>query len=143
MIKKITDERLKLQNLKNVRILFLIQNIGIIGILGYDLVTKGLEGMTENPLWFVFMVTMIVSLYLSMSISVEHETNAKLPKKGLNVSILIVVVISAVIGIFVSITDGFSVRDGLIMGGIVLICGLIPVIYLYYLRKRRSEDSDL
>lgn len=142
MLKKITDERLKLQNLKNIRILFLVQNIGIIGILGYDLVTKGLEGMTENPLWFVFMITMVVSLYLSMSISVEHETNSKHPKKGLNISILILVIISAVIGIFVSITDGFNVRDGLIMGGILFICGLIPVIYLYYLRKRRSEEND-
>ncbi|MEI3604811.1 hypothetical protein SPD48_03830 [Pseudogracilibacillus sp. SE30717A] len=141
-MKKITDERLKLQNLKNIRILFLVQNIGIIGILGYDLVTKGLEGMTENPLWFVFMITMVVSLYLSMSISVEHETNSKHPKKGLNISILILVIISAVIGIFVSITDGFNVRDGLIMGGILFICGLIPVIYLYYLRKRRSEEND-
>lgn len=52
MIRKITDERLKLKNLKNIRILFLIQNIGIIAILGYDLITKGMAGMTSNPLLF-------------------------------------------------------------------------------------------
>ncbi|WP_269139891.1 hypothetical protein [Rossellomorea arthrocnemi] len=41
-MKKITDERLKLQNLKNIRVLFLFQSAGIIGILAYDFITSGL-----------------------------------------------------------------------------------------------------
>lgn len=142
-MKKIKDERLKLKNLKNIRIAYIVQTLGILGILGYDLVTKGLDGMTENPLWFVLMITMVIFLYLTMSISVDHETSAKSPKKGLKISILVLMIISALIGIFVSITDGFNVLDGLIMGGILFVCGLVPVIYIYYLRKRRSEDSDI
>ena len=71
MMKKITDERLKLKNLENIRVLFLVQTIGIIGILGYDLVTTGMNGMTSNPLWYVLILTGVVSAYLSMSISVD------------------------------------------------------------------------
>jgi len=141
-MKKIIDERLKIKNLKNIRIAYIIQTLGILGILGYDLVTKGLEGMRANPLWFVFMITVVIFFYLSMSISVDHETNAKSPKKGINISILVLLIISTVIGIFVSITDGFNVFDGVILGGILFICGLVPVIYIYYLRKKQSEDND-
>ncbi|MFD1452764.1 hypothetical protein [Oceanobacillus sojae] len=73
-MKKIKDERLKLKNLKDIRVLFLIQTIGIVvGILGYDFGTKGIDGMTDNPLWYVFMITAIVSAYLSIGISVDHE----------------------------------------------------------------------
>ena len=42
-MKKITDERLILLNLKNIRIAFIIQTLGVLGILGYDAVKKGLE----------------------------------------------------------------------------------------------------
>ncbi len=52
----------------------MIQTIGIVvGILGYDFGTKGIDGMTDNPLWYVFMITAIVSAYLSIGISVDHE----------------------------------------------------------------------
>ncbi len=87
-MKKIKDERLKLKNLKNIRIAYIVQTVGIIGILGYDLVTKGLDGMTANPLWFVFMITTVIFAYLTISISIDHETDEKSPKKGLTVSIL-------------------------------------------------------
>ena len=84
MMQKITDERLKLKNLKNIRVLFLVQTIGIIGILGYDLVTKGMNGMTANPLWYVLVLTGVVSAYLSMGISVDHESSNKSPEKRIN-----------------------------------------------------------
>ena len=72
-MKKIRDERLILRNLKNIRIVFVIQTLGIVGILGYDLVTKGMDAMTSNPLWPLLMISMVIYAYLSMSISVEHE----------------------------------------------------------------------
>lgn len=81
-MKKIKDERLKLQNLKNIRIAYIIQTVGILGILGYDFIAKGPDGMRANPLWIVFMITAIISAYLSMSVSVDHESNEKEPKKG-------------------------------------------------------------
>ena len=129
-MKKITDERLILLNLKNIRIAFIIQTIGILGILGYDLVTKGLDGMRENPLWLVFMTTAVISAYLSMSISADHEVNKINPKKRLSISLVVLILISTIVGFFVSLTDGFNFIDGAIIGGILFICGLIPTVYL-------------
>lgn len=140
-MKKITDERLVLQNLKNIRIAFIIQTIGILGILGYDLVTKGLDGMRENPLWLVFMITAVISAYLSMSISADHESNKINPKRNLSVSLVVLVFISTVVGFFVSLTDGFTIINGVIIGGILFICGLIPIIYIYNLRVKRQDEN--
>jgi len=139
MMKKITDERLQLKNLKNIRVLFLIQNIGILGILGYDLVTKGMDGMTSNPLWFVLIITGVVSAYLSMSISVDHESDKKSPNKGLIISLIVGALISIVVGIFVSLTDGFGLTNGIVIGGIIFICSLAPILYIYYLRTKRKD----
>jgi len=64
MMKKIKDERLQHENLNNIRIVYIIQTIGIFAILVYDLVTKGVNGMTENPLWIVLLVATVTSTYL-------------------------------------------------------------------------------
>ena len=141
-MKKVTDERLVLQNLKNIRIVYIIQTVGILGILGYDLVTKGLDEMRENPLWLVFMITAIISAYLSMSISADHEKNTINPQKSLAISFVVLVFISTVVGFFVSLTDGFNSIDGLIMGSILFICGLFPIGYIYNLRKKRQDDDE-
>lgn len=142
-MQKIKDERLILKNLQNIRIAYGIQTLGIIGILGYDLITKGMDGMTNNPLWLVFMVTIVVSAYLSMSISVEHESDKKSPKKGFIISLVILVIISTLIGVLVYLTEGFNIIDGALIGGIIFVCGFAPSFYLYHLRKKRSdEDSD-
>lgn len=141
-MQKIKDERLKLKNLKDIRTLHIIQTLGIIGILGYDLVTKGMDGMTNNPLWFVFLVTITVSAYLSMNISVDHESEKKNPKKGLKISLVILVIISMIVGFLVYFTEGFGIFDGILFGGIIFICGLAPVYYLYRLRKKKEEDVE-
>lgn len=141
-MKKITDERLVLQNLKNVRIAYIIQTIGILGVLGYDLVTNGLDGMRENPLWLVFMITTIISAYLSISISADHESNKINPQKSLSISLVVLILISVVVGIFVSLTDGFTIINAVIMGGILFICGLIPIVYIYSLRRKRQDEHN-
>ncbi|MEK4969210.1 hypothetical protein MKX29_16615 [Cytobacillus sp. FSL R7-0696] len=142
-MKKITDERLVLQNFKNIRIAFIIQTIGILGILGYDLVTSGLDEMRKNPLWTVFIITAVVSAYLSMSISADHEDNKINPRKSLIISLVILILITTIVGFFVSLTQGFSLINGVIVGVILFICGLIPIIYIYYLRKKRQDkDSE-
>lgn len=135
-MKKITDERLQLKNLRDIRVLFIVQSIGIIGILAYDLVTKGMDGMTDNPLWFVFIITVVVSAYLSMSISVDHESDKKSPNKGLIISLIVIILISVVIGVSVSFTDGFGPINGIITGGITFFCFLAPILYIYYLRTK-------
>ncbi len=76
-MKKIKDERLILQTLKNIRITFLFQSLGIIGILGYIGFTEGLDQMTKSPLWLLFILTSIVLSYLQLSISIDVEESEK------------------------------------------------------------------
>ena len=88
-MKKITDERLLLKNLKNIRIAYIIQTVGILGILGYDLVTKGVDGMRENPIWLVFIITSVISAYLSISRQKishlkEREGRSPMSKREMN-----------------------------------------------------------
>lgn len=142
MMKKIKDERLIMKNLQNIRIAYIIQTIGILGILGYDLVTKGMDGMTDNPVWYVFIVTAIVTAYLSMNVNVDHENRKKDPKKRLYLSILIITVLSFLIGLLVINTDGYKLMNGVLIGGIIFVCCLIPVLYTYYLRNKRERDID-
>jgi len=140
-MKKITDERLAVQNLKNIRIAYIIQTLGIIAILAYDAITKGIDGMRENPLWLLLIVTAVVSAYLSMGVSVDYENDNINPKKSLGISLAVLVLISAVVGYFVTRADGSAV-NGVIMGGILLVCGLIPVVYIYKLRTNRLDEDN-
>ena len=139
-MKKIKDERLILKNLQNIRIAYILQTLGILGILGYDLVTKGFDGMRDNPLWLVFMVTVIISAYLSMNISADQEESQQAPKKNLQISLLVITLITILIGFFVSNTPGYTAWHGILIGGIVFICGLAPILYMYRLRKKRQDE---
>ncbi|TMU87224.1 hypothetical protein FGG79_03560 [Bacillus sp. BHET2] len=139
-MKKITDERLVLQNLKNMRVLFLFQNFGMMGILAYDFLTRGLDGMTDNPLWYLFIMTSVVSAYLSMSISVDHEESSKSPKKRLGISIVVVVTIASIFAVLTSLSEGYDPVDGGLVGLVLFVCGLIPVLYVYSIRKKRMKE---
>lgn len=139
-MKKITDERLVLQNLKNIRIAYIVQTTGILAILGYDWATKGIDGMTDNPLWYVFILTAIVSAYLSMSISVDHENKKADPKKSLILSLVVLSIITIGFGYLASMGEG-STMSGVLIGGIIFICGLIPILYIYKLRVNRQNEN--
>lgn len=115
----------------------MIENIGIIGILGYDLGTKGMEGMTANPLWFVLLLTGVISAYLSMGISVDHESSEKSSKKGLIISLILSAIIAVVFAVLITFTSDIS--TGILIGGIFFVCFLIPSIYIYYLRTKRQD----
>lgn len=141
-MKKITDERLVLKNLQNIKIAYIVQTIGILAILGYDCYKGGVAAMRENPLWLVFMATAVVSAYLSMNVSVAHEKEIQTPRKSLLISIAVLTAIAAVIAFLVSITPGFGWKDSFLIGGILFICGLIPVIYVYRLRVKEQEDLE-
>lgn len=141
-MKKIKDERLVLRNLQHIRVAYFVQTLGILLILGFELIRGGLEGMRNNPIWSVFMVTTVVYAYLSMSTSVEHETENRSPKKSLIISLIVTTIIAAGVTVFTSMTSGFSWLDGLLIGGILLICGVVPLIYLYRLRVKRAMELE-
>jgi uncharacterized membrane protein YkvI len=141
-LQKIRDERLKMKNLQNIRTAYLLQTIGILGILAYDWITKGIEGMTKNPLWFVFIFTTVISAFLSLDISVAHEDSEKSPNKGLIISLVVLVLISTCIGYLNTLGEELNLKNGFMLGGIVFICGLIPILYIYYLRKKSNDEHS-
>ncbi|OPA76257.1 hypothetical protein BVG16_18860 [Paenibacillus selenitireducens] len=141
-MKKITDERLILRNLQNIKIAYIVQTIGVLCILGYEFFKGGLEGMRENPLWMVFMLTSVVSGYLSMSVSVEHEKELKNSKKSFIVSLIVLTVIVVAVTYLTSITPNSGWIDGLLIGVILFICGFIPMYYVYRLRAKQEQDLE-
>lgn len=140
-MKKITDERLILQNLQHIRVVYVVQTVGILAILGFELYQGGLEAMRANPVWLVFMVTTIVYAYLSMSTSVEHEST-KNPKKGVVLGISVVAAIAIVAAVLTTLTPGYDLGTGLLVGGVLLICGVIPVTYVYKLRVKQWAEWE-
>lgn len=137
-----TDERLVLKNLQKIRIAYAVQIIGIVGVLAYDRITKGgLDGMWENPLWLVLIISNTILVFLSMDISIDHEDNKPSAKKELMVSTIAVTLISVTIGIFTAFSDKSNIFDGILTGSVFLICGLIPFLFLLASRKRKSDES--
>lgn len=134
-----SDERLAYENLKKIRMAYAVQLLGIVGILGYDLVTTGIDRMHANPLWLVFTISTLVLIFLSMNISVDYENNKKPAGKGLAISSVVLIIISVTVGIFtVTLDDTSTIVDGLLMGGILFVCGFISFLYLFGLRKSKE-----
>lgn len=141
-MKKITDERLILRNLYNVRIVYIVQTIGILFILGYELFQGGMERVTNNPLWLVFLLSSIVYGYLSMSVSVAHEKEINNPQKSFVISLIVLLMIVAVVTSLVSITPDYHIGHGLLFGAILFICGIIPIYYVFRLRVKQAENFE-
>lgn len=138
-MKKIKDERLVLKNLKNIRTAYVIQTLGIIGILGYDVIQGGMDRMMGNPLWSVFMITAIISNLLSMNVSVDEYPTQQSPKKGFLLSFIVVTFIAIAVGVAISLSSG--VATGALVGGVIFICGVASFSYLFYLRKQRHDEE--
>lgn len=141
-MKKITDERLIVRNLQHIKIAYIVQTIGILSILGYEVFKGGVEGMTRNPLWMVFMLTSVIYGYLNMSASVENERKPKKPVRSFIISLIVVTIIAVAFAILTSITPNFNWGDGLLIGGIIFVCGIIPVSYVYHLRIKQEKDLE-
>ncbi|MGM8365187.1 hypothetical protein ACLIBG_06860 [Virgibacillus sp. W0181] len=136
-----TDERLISKNLQKIRIAYAVQIIGIVGILGFDFIADGMNGVKQNPLWIVFILSTVVLAFLSMNTSVDYEDDKVSAKKGLTFSTIAVTLISIVIGALTSFSDGFNAINGVLIGLIFLVCGLIPFIFLFAVRNRQGKES--
>ncbi len=44
--------------------------------------------------------------------------------------------------ILTSITPNFNWGDGLVIGGIIFVCGVVPVSYVYRLRIKQEKDME-
>ena len=56
-MKRMTDERLLIKNLKNIRVAFLVQIIGLFAALTYEAITEGPREAISNPIFFSFLLS--------------------------------------------------------------------------------------
>jgi len=145
-MKKIKDERLQMQNLKNIRIAFIVQTIGIFAILLYEAITEGVMEAADNPLWLVFMLTVAVLSWLNLKISVDVYDNANEQKKPR--PYYRIVILSALVGAVLAFLAKFGPdhsnnSQALLVGSVVFVCFLIPFSFVHYLQKKRLEDDDV
>lgn len=143
-MKRIKDERLQLIMLKNIRIAFGFQTLGIIAILVYDGIKNGFPAVSNNPLWLIFIGTGVILSYLNIKVSVDaEETRAKETKKQMPYyqKVLMALAIGTIIGLIMVETGG-TVRDSIITGVVIFVCFLVPYSILHYLRKKRSDDAE-
>lgn len=138
-MEKITDERLKLKNLKHIRIAHLIQTLGIMAILIYEGTTEGLEAVRGTPLWWVFRLTITVLLFSAISMSIEHDTKTRSPRKFFVGWLLFALILSVGVGI-IGINQ-VGVKSSLLAGIISFIIAIIPGLYIRYLLKRKLEND--
>ena len=141
-MEKIEDERLIMRNLQNIKIVYFVQTIGILGILAHSFLQGGLDEMTANPLWLLFMLTTILSAYLSMRVSVENEQPIQNPAKSFRISLLVLITIILVVSTLTILTPGIGLSDAFLIGSILFICGFIPIYYIYRLRVKEQEDME-
>ncbi|KMP98669.1 membrane glycosyltransferase [Bacillus sp. RC251] len=143
-MKKIKDERLILKTLKNIRIAFLFQSLGIIGILGYIGFTEGMDQITKSPLWLLFILTSIVLSYLQLSVSIDVEEGEKdiklTPYYKIILRSLIVGTIIAII--YIIFSPERPLFEAILTGSIFFICFLISYSISYFIKKRRLQDND-
>ncbi|MFS0749826.1 hypothetical protein [Oceanobacillus sp. 1P07AA] len=142
-MKKMKDERLIIKNLKNIRVAFLVQTIGILAILLYDVITVGFTEATRNPLWFLFIITVVVLSFLNIGVSMDVYDDTKMPKKPFPyyLTVMIIAFIGIAIGLIQLFYSG-KISDAIIVGSVIFICFLVPFTYAHYLRKKRSEQLD-
>ncbi|PRT12526.1 branched-chain amino acid ABC transporter substrate-binding protein [Bacillus thuringiensis] len=138
------DERLILQTLKNIRMAFLFQYIGVVGILGYIGFTEGIDQITKSPLWLLFMLTSILLAYLQLSVSIDVEEGEKEIKltpyyKLVLRSLLIGIIITIIYLIFIPERPLF---EAILTGSVFLICFLVSYSVSYFIKKRRLQDND-
>lgn len=142
-MKKIQDERLVMQNLKNIRIAFLFQTICIMGILIYEGIIKGLSYVTDNPLWLVLISTSVILGYLNLRISLDmyESTNARKPGPYYKI-----IIMSVAIGLFFWLIYFLSpegtLKQAIIFGVVMFVCFLIPFSVGYFMLKKRYQDKE-
>ena len=70
---KLSDERLVAKNLRNVRIAFVVQTLGVIAVLIYDGLAHGYRHVFEQPLYLVLLLSLVVYRLLTIPIARENE----------------------------------------------------------------------
>lgn len=144
-MEKIKDERLVLQNLKNIRTAFFLQTAGILLILLYQLIVEGPKSLVANPLWILLILISTVLIYKNLLITddvVDEKTN---PGPYYRV-ILYAIGLASLLGLLVFLNPGervaTSMTAALIGAGATFVCTIIPFTIVHHSLKKRLENEE-
>ena len=145
-MKQIKDERLVIQNLKNIRIVFVVQTLGIVAVLISQAIKEGITKAVTGPLWLVFILSFTVFSALNLKVVFDIFDTAskrKKPRPFYPVP-LIAVLIGGVFALLAKVgPDKSSTAEALIVGSVFSLCFLVTGAIVYSWEKRRSQTKDL
>lgn len=141
-IKKLTDERLIIRNLKNIRIVFVLQTLGIVGILIYKAIMNGISDILGSPLWYVLMISLIVGAYLNLTIAVDSEEQQQNEQMSYPKKVLLALGIGIIISLLLIFTSDNPVWSSALIGAVFFLCFLAPITYTHFLKKKWSDDDE-
>lgn len=133
-MKKVVDERLKLQLIKNFKIAFLVENAVIVLLLIYQSfknIDKAIS--TSNPLWTAFIVGTMTLSFLSVNVSASIEDK---PKRS-SLRLLSYFVLIFIIGsLFFMVTMPNHILLALLCGTVIAVVVSGLLIYENHYRYR-------
>ncbi|MFT8312077.1 MAG: branched-chain amino acid ABC transporter substrate-binding protein [Sporolactobacillus sp.] len=143
-MKRITDERLILVNLKNIRIAYVCQTVGMLAILFYTAFSSGVHAAFQSPIFFVLIVTTILLSFLQMGVTADVETTEGKRKKVLPyyALVLISLAVGVLMGMIIWLTDRQHPSNAWISGTVFFVCFLGSFSVMYYLKKKRMDDDE-
>lgn len=138
---KIKDERLQLLHLKNIRIVFIFQNLIIAALWVYYDINGGSINVTKL-LFLIWPLSVVLLMYLQLGISVDLESDKEKKKqRPYYKKVLFSLVIGIIFGL-IMVLCGTPIRDSIIIGFVFFVVYLISGSITYYLKKKRLQDLD-
>lgn len=140
-MKKVNEEGISLQRLKNMRIAFIVQTVGIFAFLVYEAIMKGLSAAIGHPLWYVAIFTVLVQSGLDL---IKSDDDFKTSNKQIKPwpyyrIVLIAALVGLAFGLLVKFgPDKSSSMDSLISGSVASIAFLLPFTIVHILRIKRG-----
>src|SRR5690625_734499 len=123
---------------------FIVQTVGIMAILVFIVIREGIWKAVSNPVWFTFIVTMIVLGWSNFRYSVDlydHLTDQKKPGSYYRI-IVISLLVGTAFGLLAKFgPDQTSNSQALLAGGVVFACFFVTFTIGYLLVKKRLENS--
>ncbi|WP_442601394.1 branched-chain amino acid ABC transporter substrate-binding protein [Paenibacillus sp. KN14-4R] len=142
-MKKMKDERLILQTLKNIRIAYIVLMLGVLFILVKQFTVDGIN-VFATPLFFVMVVSNSVLAVMNMGVSIDYASTGK---KSYLDSYRNIIWICAAVGVaFMALYWFLSpervIWEALLSGVVFFVCFLIPFSIGYRMKKKRSQHID-
>ncbi|QKS70305.1 hypothetical protein FLK61_26465 [Paenalkalicoccus suaedae] len=123
------------------RTLFLVQTAGIIIVLLLHVLENGMQELTSTPVWYVFILTAIVSGYLQMDVTVDNDDKDKAPPTYFYVVGFIgCLAIAASISFIALAENSFAVKT--LATALLFIACYAPFSYALYLKTKKAKELN-